>query len=913
MPTFSPGQRWISDTEPDLGLGTILKVEHRLITIVYMASGEIRTYSAETAPLTRVLFANGDRIRSADKQEIIVSDTETVDGLVVYFGIAENGDQITLSETQLDNFTQFNRPSDKLLNGQFDRERRYHIRLRSREMQQDLLRSRVFGLCGARVDLIPHQLYIANEVANRHRPRVLLADEVGLGKTIEAGLIIHQQLTRGLINRVLIVVPEPLLHQWLVEMRRRFNLQFSIIDDVLYEESLESATDGNPFLNRQLILTSLQFLTSNTDAHRHALDASWDTLIVDEAHHIEAPDTDISAAEIDTSADSASRPYHCIATLADTIPSVLLLTATPEQLGHSGHFTRLQLLDKNRFPSLEQFVTEERSYRELASLAADLLGEQNLTATQATRLADLDLTPHDPQSCVEALIDLHGTGRLMFRNTRSAVSGFPAREAHFFALQKGALNDWLADTVRELAPEKLLLICSTIEKVESLANDLHTRHGIHAAVFHEDMSIVERDRAAEYFADEDSGSQILLCSEIGSEGRNFQFLHHLILFDLPENADLLEQRIGRVDRIGQTQTIKILIPYETGSKADFLQRWYHSGLDAFEHTCQVGESVRYELSKQFGQAIVGELDDVNSLIDEATLLAGTKREQIQQGRDRLLEMSSHRPAISTALIEEIDQYDTDQALQRYMDQALDNLGVEIDDQSAHTFIISPGEHLAVSEYPGLPEDGTTITYRRHIALAREEVQLLTWEHPLVQTAIEQIISGGFGQVLVGAMQQESQPRGSVLIEAHYVFDCPAPRSLGVEQYLNGELLRVVLSESLQDLTEEFSHEMLNDAFHSIKKPLAKQLVTVKRPQLQAQLNEAEKIANSSLDQLKTHASENANAILGSEIKRLEALAARNSSVRRDEIEGMQTRLDETLRALTQLRCVLDAVRVYGIA
>ena len=240
MPTFSPGQRWISDAETDLGLGTILKVESRLITIVYMASGETRTYSAETAPLTRVIFATGDRIRNADNQEIIVSDTETVDGLVVYHGIAENGDEVILSETQLDNFTQFNRPSDKLLNGQFDRERRYHIRLRSREMQQELLRSPVFGLCGARVDLIPHQLYIANEVANRHQPRVLLADEVGLGKTIEAGLIIHKQLTTGLISRVLVIVPEPLLHQWLVEMRRRFNLNFGIMDDVQYEESLES-------------------------------------------------------------------------------------------------------------------------------------------------------------------------------------------------------------------------------------------------------------------------------------------------------------------------------------------------------------------------------------------------------------------------------------------------------------------------------------------------------------------------------------------------------------------------------------------------------------------------------------------------------------------------------------------------
>jgi ATP-dependent helicase HepA len=905
MSTFSPGQRWISDTETDLGLGTILKVDSRLITIVYMASGETRTYSAETAPLTRVLFASGDRIRSADQQEIIVSDTETVDGLVVYYGIAENGDHVTLSETQLDNFTQFNRPSDKLLNGQFDRERRYYLRLKSREMQQELLRSKVFGLCGARVDLIPHQLYIANEVANRHLPRVLLADEVGLGKTIEAGLIMHRQLIRGLISRVLIIVPEPLLHQWLVEMRRRFNLQFGIMDDLQYEESLESATDGNPFLNRQLMLTSLQFLTGNEKAREHALDAGWDTLVVDEAHHIEPP--------ADNQQSFEAQAYQCVSALTDRIPSVLLLTATPEQLGHSGHFSRLQLLDRNRFPSLQEFAEEEQQYKALAGLATQLLSNDPLTDEQQQQLASLELATDDPQACVDAMIDLHGTGRVMFRNNRNAVSGFPERQANFYALEAGAINDWLADKINELAPEKLLLICESISRVETLASMLRDKHGIHAAIFHEEMSIVERDRAAEYFADEESGSPILLCSEIGSEGRNFQFLHHLVLFDLPDNADLLEQRIGRVDRIGQTQTIRIHIPYEKGSSADFLQRWYHDGLDAFEHTCQIGETVRRELSDGFNLAMQGQHDNIDALIDEATVLASTKREQIQQGRDRLLEMSSHRPAVSTAIIEEIDQYDTDPGLQRYMDQALDNLGVNIEDQSAHTFIISPGEHLAVSEYPGLPDDGTTITYRRHIALAREEVQLLTWEHPLVQTAMEQIISGGFGQVLIGAMQDESLKRGSVLLEAHYIFDCPAPRSLGVEQYLSGDLLRVVLNESLHNITEQFSHEQLNTAFHSIKKPLAKQLVSVKRAQLQAQLNEAESIANASLAALQTQATDNAQTLLGGEIQRLEALAARNSSVRRDEIDGMRNRLDETLRALTQLRCVLDAVRVFGVA
>ncbi|OED43070.1 hypothetical protein AB833_04605 [Chromatiales bacterium (ex Bugula neritina AB1)] len=907
MPTFSPGQRWISDTETDLGLGTILKTEHRLITLVYMASGEIRTYSAETAPLTRVIFGAGDRIKSSDKREIIVTDLEEVDGLVVYYGTAEDGSEVTLSETQLDNFTQFNRPSDKLLNGQFDRERRYHIRLQTRQMQQQLIRSQVFGLTGARAELIPHQLYIANEVASRLRPRVLLSDEVGLGKTIEAGLIMHRQLMHGSINRVLVIVPEPLLHQWLVEMRRRFNLRFSIIDDLIYEESLASATEGNPFLDRQLVLTTLPFLLSDPQVQQHAVDAGWDTLIVDEAHHL------VSDQHPDDNEPDTTTTYGCIAQLSAAIPSLLLLTATPEQLGNRGHFARLQLLDPHRFPSFEQFQNEESGFRELADIATALLADTKLADDQQTRLAELDVDASDNISTVDALIDHHGTGRVMFRNTRSAVTGFPERVAHPYLLKSGKISDWLGEKIEELAPEKLLLICQSISQVEKLHEQLRTTFGIHAAVFHEDMSIVERDRAAEYFADNESGSPILLCSEIGSEGRNFQFLHHMILLDLPENADLLEQRIGRLDRIGQTQTINILLPFLPGSRDEFLQRWYHDGLNAFEQTSQVGEIVRAELADQFNNALAGNCNDINALIDQAATLAARHREKIEQGRDRLLELSSHRESVSTPIIEEIVFYDTDNTLKNYMDHALDNLGVEIEDQSAHTYIITPGEHMAVSEFPGLPEDGTTITYRRHVALAREDVEFLSWEHPLVQTAMDQIISGGFGQVLVGAMQDDSLKRGSVLLEAHYVFDCPAPRSLAVEQYLDGELLRVVLSESCEDLTGQFTHDALDDAFHSIKKPLAKQLISVKRPQLQKQLTEAEGIASSAVTALKLKAAENARTILGGELARLEQLSRRNKSVRADELDGLRTRLDETLRAISQLRCVLDLVRVFGIA
>ena len=117
--------------------------------------------------------------------------------------------------------------------------------------------------------------------------------------------------------------------------------------------------------------------------------------------------------------------------------------------------------------------------------------------------------------------------------------------------------------------------------------------------FYEGLSIIERDRAAAYFADETGGAQTLVCSEIGSEGRNFQFAHHLILFDLPLNPDLLEQRIGRLDRIGQHHDVEIHVPYLEGSAQETLLDWYDRGLDLFRDSCSAG----YMIFQNFQQRL----------------------------------------------------------------------------------------------------------------------------------------------------------------------------------------------------------------------------------------------------------------------------------------------------------------------
>ncbi len=316
-------------------------------------------------------------------------------------------------------------------------------------------------------------MYIAHQVGERFAPRVLLADEVGLGKTIEAGLILHQQLTSGKSSRALIVVPDSLIHQWLVEMLRRFNLRFTILDE-LRCTALEMSDEGvNPFETAQLVLCTLPFLTNSTQRQAQAIMAGWDMLIVDEAHHLEWAE------------DAISTEYACIESLSAEIKGLLLLTATPEQLGMEGHFARLRLLDPDRYYDLQKFREEEAGYqpvRELmeALLADDVLEQIQDAAVQASLAEYLgqarvdalldaaqnleDFVAFDEllQTTISELLDHHGTGRVLFRNTRDAVEGFPERILHphplpepdfYLESEKQQLNG--ADLDLLLHPEKV--------------------------------------------------------------------------------------------------------------------------------------------------------------------------------------------------------------------------------------------------------------------------------------------------------------------------------------------------------------------------------------------------------------------------------------------------------------------------
>ncbi|MGB1237748.1 MAG: RNA polymerase-associated protein RapA [Pseudomonadales bacterium] len=964
---FTPGQRWISNTESELGLGIVVSSENRRIEVSFPAAGERRTYATDNAPLSRVIYNVKEQVCDQSGESYTVTERLEHNGCFIYQCLDEAGNPATLPEIELDSFVHFSKPQDRLFAGQIDKIKSFDLRVESLAHRHAHQQSGVCGLIGPRVQALPHQFYIASQVANRHAPRVLLADEVGLGKTVEAGLILHQQLCTDRAQRALIIVPDSLVHQWLVEMLRRFNLMFTILDeqrciaieetpvdidlDLLEDDVIpEHMHDVNPFESAQLVLCSLDFLSANPHRAAQAQAAQWDLLIVDEAHHLEWSPT------------QASPEYNLVESLARQIQGLLLLTATPEQLGREGHFARLRLLDPDRYYDLEAFIAQEQDYQPLSNLLESLTSENACEALVAgTFDAQLQsfLNPHqfsalkasltddEPErhleDVIQQLLDQHGTGRVLFRNTRAAITGFPSRELHAHPLEKPALYDalaaelspleklqpeqvlgqdwlfsdprveWLADWLKEYRYEKILLICARAETAIALEDHLRLREGVRCAAFHEGMSLINRDRAAAYFANLEDSAQLLVCSEIGSEGRNFQFASKIVLFDLPLNPDLLEQRIGRLDRIGQRNNVQIHVPFYQDSAQQVLLEWYHNGCNAFEHSCAIGmqlfQTHRESLQHNFN---CRDSQEIANLIDSTRSQRQHIEEQLQLGRDRVLELNSCRPRAAQEILDKLAQASSGEVLAKYVERLCDYFGVEVQGYDAHSFTLHPGDHMRTGHFPGLSEDGLTATWDREQALSRDDLNFLSWEHPLVSGAMDMMLSSDHGNTAFCTLKLPPLKEGTLLVEAIYVPHCAAPKSLQISRYIDQAMHRVLLDSNGNDLSAVLSGANISKLAQRVPKRSAQNLIKHARDQIEQQISKVDSLALKQQPAMVEQALKAVELDMSSEVSRLEALAEVNPNIRPSEIEYQRQALEQLKDYASSLQLKLEALRIIVV-
>ncbi len=935
------GQRCLSEREPELGLGLVEGIDRTRISIFFPATEERRLYARGTGVLKRVQFRVGERISDREGKALTVERVEEGDGLVTYFEGSRS-----VREDAISDVTTVDLPQERLMAAQVDEEDVFELRFRTLQMQSRLRQSEVRGFLGGRVELIPHQMYILREVTSRQFPRVLLADEVGLGKTIEACLILQRLLAVGKAQRILILVPESLIHQWFVELLRRFNLWFGIYDEPRCVADEASEPGKNPFLTSQLALASAAFVAGSDTRRAQAIEAGWDVVVVDEAHHLT------------WSPENPSAEYRLVEELAARTPGLLLLTATPTQLGPAGHFARLRLLDPSRYPAYDAYLEETQRFQTVAEVAEKIvdsspLGVPDIAALKAIfnrdpqrldeHLAAMNQQrPGARESLLRTLLDQHGTGRVIFRNSRTNISGFPQRRLcpvllpgasptqlartsrEMEAEETGAAGQlrynfkddprlvWLVDFLQQIRPAKVLLICKSQRKVLALETAIKERTNTSVGLFYEGLPLVHRDRQAAWFAEPD-GAQLLICSEIGSEGRNFQFAHHLVLWDLPLTPGLVEQRIGRLDRIGQTEEIKIHVPVLAGGADEVVLDWYHRGLGAIEHPLHGGNDVQEAFRERLLMLAVargeghasGTAQAQEAFIAETIAFRESLTLKLKHGRDRLLELNSFNAQAAERIIARVREAEADPGLRAFLIELLDHFGVRIKEHEGGDLSLD-ASHAYIERFPSIPADGMLATFDRRRALAREDIGFLTADHPLVRDAIDLLIASKSGTTAFSTIVS-SKP--NLLLEAIFMLEPVAETRWHVDQFLAPSPVRVAVDLRRRDVSDEWTHEKLalETEDGSIHRFLERGGF---EPALLKKLTDAaEGFALARTRKLKRDAAHAATTLLTAERQRLADLQKVNDHVRPEEVSATEEQLVRTLEAIEGARLRLDSIRL----
>jgi len=603
---------------------------------------------------------------------------------------------------------------------------------------------------GGRVRLFPHQFYVAERATATDPVRWLLADEVGLGKTIEACLILNRLVHVGKVERCLVVAPDALTVQWLGELWRKYHQVFALLDGPrLADVARDFGPDFNPFDVHRRAVIALEMLIDRPHLTAQAVSAGIDLLVVDEAQRIRRPP-----------GHPGDAAWRAIAPIAGLGRHVLLLSATPLDDDAHGFFRLLQLLRPEEFPDDVSF--EER----LAN------GIPLPPCTSSTRRVDIGGLP--PR--VGIPIDLHGGAasqrrgpsgsanaeievtlrampapnavvrRQKIDRIRRAVASGAALAAvlgpddRALRQQAEAMDavdprvQWLLANARRWrdAKEKTLVFVAHRETLEMLRTALSHRVQLASGVFHEDLSPARRDTEVARFREAD-GPSLLVSTECGGEGRNFEFCRRLILFDLPWKPTSVEQRIGRLDRIGRRIPVEIVyFRPPRGIGADVVRLFETLGV--FREPLA---GLEPQLAHVEGAVEAIALDAGASLTDERLdrLIADARaaRTRVREAAYQQLHRDPYRLEMAEGILARVPA-ELDALTERVVVNACTRLGFHVQHlRKRRTFAIEFGNEAVVDSLPGVPGGSAYVgTFDREEAVEDESIDFFASGHPLVE-------------------------------------------------------------------------------------------------------------------------------------------------------------------------------------
>ncbi len=814
--------------QPEWGVGHLISLEDNntkaQVSFPARDAGAPILVTTRGGTLVHAVLNKGDAIRTKSGVGGVVLASEPVArGLYFYSVKLDDGTENEFIELDL----RAQPPNPALIamlrDGRVGDAKNFVLRRVALELDDERRNDALGALLASRVMVKPHQVGVVQRVLSARRPRFVLADEVGLGKTIEAGMVFSALRLAGLARRVLVVAPSHLTVQWLVELFHKFNVLFTLMDNERYEQSIDEQPTVSPWARFDLVVTSLELLQRSEQHRRETSDPKswWDLVIFDEAHHLKG-----------------EKAYEAAESLAKNCWGLLLLTATPMQLDPAEYQSLLALIDPVTAPSAKEFEARLSRQEDLSKAVRSLLaGKKASTAVKELALR----FPHDQllQELEDAddmlahVAETYSLSDRLIRNRRALVGGFSERKLHVhpvvvgeaeLAAREAVLSQLAADgsvrgaalanllrrlesspaafvaavrgnkalaSVRVSVPDrdakysafwsllkelwakekgaKVLVFTEARDTLESLQQKLRNDH-LEALAYHGDLPLVERDRQVARFRDPE-GPKILLCTEVGGEGRNFQFAHHLVHYDLPWSPSTVEQRIGRLDRIGQTKPVDIHVFETPGTLSADVLAVLRDAVGVFGETVGGLDAVLEEVEPRLTELALEKPAARAGYVKELKAKVSAAREQVKRAYDPLLDLRSFDQHAVSQLVGRAEQRanvesddsdplddrlwgiarDLDERLEECITELADRIGIRVDtDQEVDAFqaAFHLGHALNVEALPGfdITEERTVLgTFWRDTAVEQEEIEYFATGHPFVEALFGFLRDGPYGR------------------------------------------------------------------------------------------------------------------------------------------------------------------------
>jgi ATP-dependent helicase HepA len=749
--SWTTGDYLTHSFNPELGIGRVTALEGRALVVEFPRAGTCLRLAASTDALIPVDLSPGRPVRIIATREETTITARLPDGTVrLANGRAAASHELWPMELE-------GALLERLGLGDLDDVEDFVTRLDILHLLALREAGGLGSFLGGRIRLFPHQLHVAERASASDPVRWLLADEVGLGKTIEASLILNRLVHTGKVKRCLVVAPDTLTVQWLGELWRKYHQVFTLLDSQrLADVARDFGSDFNPFDVHVRSVISLEMLTERPQLTDQAVAAGIDLLVVDEAQRLRRPP-----------GHPGEPSWRAIAPIAGLGRHVLLLSATPLEDDAHGFFRLLQLLRPQEFP-------EDMSFEARLALATPLP-----PCTSSTRRADIGglpprvgipIAPDKPagwhlrgavETAVRSAVAPHEVARRqkVDRVRRALASG--AALSSVLASDETALRrqaeamdagdprlDWLlaqAPRWRD-AREKTLVFVAHRETLEMLRTALSHRAQLASGVFHEELSPARRDTEVALFRQPD-GPSLLVSTECGGEGRNFEFCRRLVLFDLPWKPSIVEQRIGRLDRIGRRIPVDVVYFRPPGGIGADVVRLFEA-LGLFREPLA---GLEPQLAHVEGALEEVALDPVASLsgerFDALVSEAHAARTRIREAAYQQLHRDPYRSEMAASILARVPR-ELDALNEEVVVTACIGLGFTIErPRGRRIFAIELGNGALVDGLPGVPGGSSYVgSFDREEALEEETLDFFASGHPLVEGILAHFEEGALGRV-----------------------------------------------------------------------------------------------------------------------------------------------------------------------